>query len=214
MRDWRAGRVLPVNRPDSPEHLARIRRDEVLRSRAYAYLLGLYLGDGWISKGPRAERLRFALDSNYPGIVAECVRALTVLIPGRRASASKRRNSSCVDVGMYFTRWSTLLPQHGPGRKHERAIVLASWQTAIVDANHERFIRGLIHSDGCRVLVPDRGNPSLRYHFSNRSGDIKGLYCRSLDALGISWTRPSSRDIAVYRKDATAKLDAFVGPKY
>src|SRR5579885_3233062 len=32
----------------------------------YAYLLGLYLGDGWISRNGRSWTLCFALDSNYP----------------------------------------------------------------------------------------------------------------------------------------------------
>jgi hypothetical protein len=43
--------------------------------------------------------------------------------------------------------------------------------------------------------------------------DIKGLYCAALDRLGIPWTRPCDKQIAVYRKAATAGLDEFVGPK-
>jgi hypothetical protein len=71
----------------------------------------------------------------------------------------------------------------------------------------------LIHSDGCRTVADDGGVPSIRYHFSNKSEDIKPIYCESLDALGIRWTRPSPRDVAVYRKASTALLDEFVGPK-
>ena len=29
--------------------------------------------------------------------------------------------------------WPCLFPQHGPGRKHERPIVLEHWQRVIVD---------------------------------------------------------------------------------
>jgi hypothetical protein len=54
---------------------------------------------------------------------------------------------------------------------------------------------------------------SVRYHFSNRSEDIRAWYCAALDQLGISWTRPRWFDVAVYRKAATARLDEFVGPK-
>lgn len=75
------------------------------------------------------------------------------------------------------------------------------------------FLRGLIHSDGCRVVANDRGVMSVRYHFSNRSEDIKGLFCGSLDQLEIPWTRPSPYQVAVYRKAATARLDEFIGPK-
>jgi hypothetical protein len=51
----------------------------------YAYLLGLYLGDGWISEGPRAFKIRFALDAAYPDIIAECARALEAIVPGKSA---------------------------------------------------------------------------------------------------------------------------------
>lgn len=54
---------------------------------------------------------------------------------------------------------------------------------------------------------------SVRYHFSNKSEDIKALYCESLDALGVRWTRPCAKQIAVYRKASVAILDQFIGPK-
>ena len=63
------------------------------------------------------------------------------------------------------------------------------------------------------VVANDRGIKSTRYHFSNKSEDIKALFCASLDRLGIPWTRPSARDIAIYRKAAVARLDEFIGPK-
>ena len=50
-----------------------------------------------------------------------------------------------------WTRWPEAFPQHGPGRKHERPIVLEDWQQAIVDEHPWAFLRGLIHSDGCRT---------------------------------------------------------------
>jgi Homeodomain-like domain len=37
----------------------------------YAELLGLYLGDGYISEGPRAFRLRITLDLRYPRVIEE-----------------------------------------------------------------------------------------------------------------------------------------------
>jgi hypothetical protein len=44
------------------------------------------------------------------------------------------------------------------------------------------------------------------------SEDIR-LYCESLDVLGVRWTRPSSKQIAVYRKESVRILDQFIGPK-
>ena len=84
-------------------------------------------------------------------------------------------------------------------------------------ANRKSFVRGLIHSDGTRIIATERKGPHVRraprYAFSNKSEDIKRLFCESCDALGIRWTRPSDRQIAIYRKDSVAVLDEFVGPK-
>ena len=57
------------------------------------------------------------------------------------------------------------------------------------------------------------GVMSIRYHFSNRSEDIIGLFNAALDALGIPWTRSTKYIVSIYRKAATARLDEFVGPK-
>jgi hypothetical protein len=136
---------------------------------------------------------------------------MEAVMPGQRAHCYPR--TGCISVSLYSKHWPCLFPQHGPGRKHERRIELATWQEEIVSQATESFLRGLIHSDGCRVVANDRGVESVRYHLSNLSEDIKVLFCDSLDRLGISWTRPSRRDVAVYRKADTALLDTFIGPK-
>ena len=94
-----------------------------------------------------------------------------------------------------------------------RQIRLEPWQELLVKQATKDFIRGLIESDGCRVVANDRGVRSVRYHFSNRSEDILGLFTGALDELAIPWTRSSRYIIAVYRKAAVARLDEFVGPK-
>jgi len=156
--------------------------------------------------------LRITLDAKYPRIIDRCRAAIDALFPGQHASIYSR-NSGCVDVSHCSKHWPCLVPQHGPGRKHTRPIRLEPWQELLVKQATEEFIRGLIDSDGCRVVANDRGVRSVRYHFSNRSDDIRGLFCAALDALGIPWTRPSKYVIAVYRKAAVARLDEFVGPK-
>ena len=105
----------------------------------------------------------------------------------------------------------TLAVPAATARSREEA--LEPWQELLVKQATEEFIRGLIDSDGCRVVANDRGVRSVRYHFSNRSDDIRGIFCAALDDLGIPWTRPSQYVIAVYRKAAVARLDEFVGPK-
>ncbi|MGO8770007.1 MAG: LAGLIDADG family homing endonuclease [Mycobacterium sp.] len=179
---------------------------------AYCYLLGLYLGDGCISRSRRVWRLRIILDDKYPGIIDRCREAIDVLMPGQRAAAL-HLSKNCTEVSLYSKHWPCLLPQHGPGRKHLRPIRLEPWQEVLVKEATQEFIRGLIDSDGCRVVANDRGVRSVRYHFSNRSDDIRGLFTAALDELGIPWTRSSRYVIAIYRKVAVARLDEFVGPK-
>ncbi|MEU6034937.1 hypothetical protein ABZ801_05985 [Actinomadura sp. NPDC047616] len=106
--------------------------------------------------------------------------------------------------------------------KHTRKIELADWQQEIVDEHTEEFIRGLIHSDGCRsmnrVRRPlkdgDRWYEYPRYTFSNESKDIQRIFTNALDRLDIAWRQMNRKNISVARREAVARLDEFVGPKY
>jgi hypothetical protein len=147
-----------------------------------------------------------------PSIIARCRDAVDALMPKQRA-AIVRRQGRCADVSLCSKHWPCLFPQHGPGRKHSRRIALEPWQQALVNEATEEFVLGLIHSDGCRVVANDRGVRSIRYHFSNRSEDIIGLFTAALDHLEIPWTRSRKDTVSIYRKAATARLDEFIGPK-
>jgi hypothetical protein len=212
--DWRHGRASLDRANRNRACPGDCRRG--LPPRAYAYLLGLYLGDGCLSATPRTWRLRLVLDARYVGVIRECVEAMQAVVPVKRAYTLHRRDGNCVEVSMWWNHWPCVFPQHGPGRKHERRIALSDWQVSILDGNHEPFVRGLIHSDGCRFVARQRKGARIwewpRYVFSNRSDDIKDLFCWSCDALGVRWTR-SAREVAVARRDAVARLDAFIGPK-
>lgn len=215
VREWRIGARDGTRRhPSRSDSECGVGHDfSPLPITAYSYLLGMYLGDGYIARSRRGVwHLRITADTRYPGIIEECCHAMEAVMPGKRAHRLPRR-SRCIIISMYSKHWPCLFPQHGPGRKHERSIRLESWQEQLVKHASESFLRGLIHSDGCRVIANDRGQKSVRYHFSNRSEDIKRLFCASLDSLGIHWTRPSDRGIAIYRKEAVARLDQFIGPK-
>ena len=211
VRNWRRR---PQTRPRliSASACGVIHDFSALPAAAYCYALGLYLGDGCISRSRRVWHLRITLDKMYPGIIDRCRAAIDVLMPGQHAAIHPQRKG-CVVVSHYSKHWPCLFPQHGPGQKHTRSIRLEPWQEVLVKQATKQFLRGLIDSDGCRVVANDRGVRSVRYHFSNRSEDILGLFSGGLDALGIPWTRPSRHDIAVYRRAAVARLDEFVGPK-
>lgn len=214
VRDWRRGR-----RPDFERH--RICAPDAVPSfdpdvePDYAYLLGLYLGDGHITEMDRTYRLRIALDGIYPGIVAEC-RAAIERVARRRASVC-RTQSRAVVVHAYTNAWPQLFPQHGPGTKHQRQIELEDWQLAITHRHPQQLLRGLIHSDGSRsintIRHPSKTYVYARYLFCNYSDDIRAIFCDHLDLLGIPWRRMNRWNISVARRDAVAMLDEFVGPK-
>jgi hypothetical protein len=189
---------------------------------SYAYLLGLYLGDGHVAVRTRTTDLRITLDAAYPEIVEDAVAAAQLAAPRARITVRRHRIHACVIVGCYAPHWAAAFPQTGPGRKHERPIVLADWQRAIVDEHPECFLRGLIHSDGCRVInrftttlpsgrVAEYAYP--RYFFSNLSADIRRLFCEYCERLGVRWTQSSHRNISVSHRESVATLDAFIGPK-
>ena len=207
--DWRVGR-----RPNFKQHrlVARPRPD---CHQAYAYLFGLYLGDGCISRAPRVYRLRIALDGIYPEIVEECRVAMSKVLPNR--VLVQRTASRAMEVNAYSKSWPHLFPQHGPGPKHLRRIFLADWQREITHRYPKLFIRGLIHSDGCRSTNSVRVKGKLyrypRYQFTNHSDDIRAIFCEHLDLLGIPWRRMNRWNISVARREGVARLDEFVGPK-
>jgi hypothetical protein len=107
-----------------------------------------------------------------------------------------------------------MFPQHGPGPKHKRLIMLADWQQRIVDRYPAPFIRGLIHSDGCRILNWVNNTPYPRYHFSNTSADIRMLFGRACDLLGVDWRPNNATNLSVARRASVTLLDEFIGPKH
>jgi len=90
-------------------------------------------------------------------------------------------------------------------------------QRTITFVHAEELIRGLIHSDGCRLLArqPRHGRVYTysRYCFKNRSRDIMRIFCDHLDLLEVDWTLTDAEQAQIARRDAVAKLDEFVGPK-
>ena len=213
VRDWRAGRVPQVTSAGAFAPWS----EPGFAEAAYCHLLGLYLGDGCISTAPRTMTLRIFFDAAYPGLIAEAVRDLRSLRPNAGIHVFRRVPTQCVVVSSQWARWPDVFPQHGPGRKHERPIVLSDWQKALAARHPKALVRGLLNSDGCRfvnrVRVRGREYAYPSYQFTNVSHDIKRILCEHLDLLGIAWRQASARNIAITRRGAVARLDEFVGPK-
>jgi hypothetical protein len=181
---------------------------------SYSYLLGLYLGDGHLVTKAKVPVLRVYCADAWPGLIEQCATAMRAVLAN---SVQRVQQKGCVGVQSYSNHWPCLLPQHGPGRKHDRPIHLADWQQPIIEANTSHFLRGLFHSDGCRVTNQIRRGEKIyhypRYMFSNESFDIMSLCQDSLDRLGIEWRMCRPNMLSVARRESVARLDEHVGPK-
>jgi hypothetical protein len=190
---------------------------------SYAYLLGVYLGDGHVTVRHAGHCwLRVFLDRAYPQIIEETWTAMTLTSCGQSVQRYDSGRARMTTLQCAWKRWPDVFPQCGPGRKHERAIALADWQQSVVSAHGAQFVRGLIHSDGCRSVnrftarlpsgrVAHYAYP--RYFFSNLSGDIRRLFCDACDRLGVHWTQSNARNISVADRRSVAILERVVGPK-
>ena len=219
VQKWRTGsRRAPgkKRKPDCPRCTGR-----PLDETAYAYLLGLYLGDGCLTRGHRdVFALCIACCDDWPGLLAAAKIAMSAVMPA--SSIIGVRRVGMTEVKSYSKHWPCLFPQHGPGRKHTRTIELAEWQRDIVERYPGEFARGLFHSDGWRGVARvhrtwgsgERWYAYPRYLFDNKSADILRLCGRTLDQLGVAWRFSKPNTISVARKEAVARLDEFVGPKY
>lgn len=194
--------------------------DAALDASAYSELLGWYLGDGHISRGRRGVfNLHIFNDAVYSADNSHLQGLMKRVKPGGRPHT--RLVPGCVITTVSWKHWPCLFPQHGPGRKHDRAITLEDWQRLIVEQHPGPFLRGLFHSDGCRVnnwaRRPVAGEMKRydypRWQFTNASADIRALCCWALDLVGIAWRQSNARVISVSRREAVAALDELIGLK-
>lgn len=196
-----------------------------LDRRAYSYLLGLYLGDGCICSSTAMRKkgvyyLTIACADAWPGLMDECEAAMRAVMPYN--TVGRRQRPGMHEVKAYSKHWPCLFPQHGRGMKHTRTIILEPWQREIVEKFTEEFVRGLIHSDGCRtynVAVRRKNGRTTRYyysryHFTNESTHIRKMFTWALIRLGIDFRYNNPNCISIARRESVKRLDAFVGPKY
>jgi hypothetical protein len=194
-----------------------------LDESAYALLLGWYLGDGHIVAARRGVfTLQIANDDKYPELSQEIAATMRLVKPTASPCLRGHATAAFTRIEVRWRHWPCLFPQHGAGRKHLRKIELVDWQREIVAKYPEQLLRGLFHSDGCRILNwatreivggEIRRYEYIRYVFSNESEDIIGILTEALDLLGIPWRRPRRNVVGVSRKEGVETLDRFVGAK-
>ena len=192
---------------------------EALDGQAYAALFGYYLGDGCLSPVRTHFVLRISCDAAYPGIIRDASALIARVRPGGGVCLVPAPGA--VVVQNSWKHWACLFPQRGPGRKHERALGMTDWQWAIVREHPADFLRGLFHSDGCRVnnwasrmvggAVKRYDYP--RWQFTNCSQEIQRWCCDALDLVGVPWRKSNAKTVSVSTRAGVARLDELIGPK-
>jgi Homeodomain-like domain/LAGLIDADG-like domain len=201
----------PTGRPACPR-CWRLMKPIAPTPESYAELLGLYLGDGCISSMGRTHRLRIALDSGYPRIVAETSALLGEVFPQHAIGTTVADGGATTVVWVYASHLPCLFPQHGPGKKHHRSMLLEPWQEECLRAAPWRFLRGCFRSDGCAFVNRTGRYAYLSYDFTNYSVEILDAYARVCDLVGVMYRR-YPRSIRIYRRPSVALFEAHVGLK-
>jgi hypothetical protein len=180
------------------------------------YLLGLYLGDGLVSRYPRGVwRLRIFQDSRYSQLIDDCQAAITE-VNGKPAATIQR--GGCHEIYSSWKHWPCVFPQVGPGDKHLRRIELEDWQRRVVERYPRELVKGLIHSDGCRVMNQVRSRVGRtyeypRYFFTNHSDDIREIFVHACHLIDVECRPDGPFNISIARRRSIEILDSFIGPK-
>ena len=190
----------------------------------YAYLLGLYLGDGCISlagaRDKRVWKLRIACADAWPGLIQECARAMIAVRPYNKVFT--QQHPGCTEVVSTSRHWPCLFPQHGPGRKHLRRIELESWQRPLwrhmpgtLPVAYSIRTAIAVSTGYEHVSLTETTGMSIRAICSATSPRTF-CGCAGRRWTGSGWCGASHGGtvISVARREAVARLDEFVGPKY
>jgi hypothetical protein len=188
---------------------------------AYAYALGIYLGDGYIVRNTRIYYLRITLDTRYPQIIETCRACIQMLLPDNKVNVLYSKRGNWCEVISTYKFWPEIFPQHGSGLKQNRKIELTDWQKLIVARYPIAFFKGLYHSDGSRFSNIVNGKDYPRYQFTQYSNDIRQLFCRTCDLLKLHWTEKNrtkdgiqqTTDVFISRRKDVEWLDNMVGAK-
>lgn len=155
-----------------------------INRKSYAFILGVYLGDGCISKTHKLNvyRLRIALDQKYKNLNQEIIDELQKIFPNNKIALNNTPNTNGCVISVYSSNLLSLFPQHDLGLKHDRPIVLEEWQKEIIDEFPMDFLRGLMYTDGSFYY----SGKYERCNFVNKSLDIVNICSETMNKLNIN----------------------------
>lgn len=182
--------------------------------KLYSYILGLYLGDGYLDKikDKNLYKIRITQDKKYPKLLELIRSSIQEFFKGTCFLANCQ---GCYQITLYKKDLNLYFPQHSKGYKHLREIKLTEFQKENVD--NIELLRGLFHSDGSFYIRKSNNKIYYNYNFTNKSKDIIDIFTNCLDSIGISYgTRIKKNEIWVVQIQKTSevkKLHSILGDK-
>ena len=192
---------------------------------AYAELLGWYLGDGRISRhGATCRRCASSCDATLRRGDHRATSSSRCAASSRRGTMPPRPDKpGCVVITVGLEALAVPVPAARPraqARAPDRA--RATGSRTIVEAFPAAFLRGLFHSDGCRVnnwATRDGRRreealrlPALAVHQQLRRTSASSAAGRSISSTSRGGS-PTAKTISVSRREGVARLDELIGLK-
>ena len=178
----------------------------------YSYILGLYLGDGYINQMPRTWKLRFFLNGKYEELNNFAVNQLKRIFPENVINPYRHPKHDMITIYVHSKKIPLLFPQMGEGMKHTRKIKLMKWQEEIIIPRF--FIMGLFHSDGSYYIRNQNDIKYPSYDFRNESDDLHNLFKKYCEILGISCTFSTKpKNTHIYKRDDVNMMLEIIGTK-
>jgi len=183
------------------------------KKSVYNFILGLYLGDGNISRNKMSYKLRIVQDSKYKNSIKEICKELKYFF-GKNTTI--QNSQGCKIITIHDKNLPLYFPQHGVGKKHNRKIELVDYQTENID--YESLLKGLWISDGSfyKAILSEKYSYE-RYNFTNKSVDIISLFEECLRKIDVRYTKDVRKDlvwrIQIQKKSEVDKMKKVVGIK-
>lgn len=165
-----------------------------------AFLIGLVLGDGNITKFPRTECLRIALAEKYPGLI-EYTKKIIVEVFKKTPNIRKVKDSACYTVTIYQNAISHRIGVPS-GDRSQLNFKIPNWisENKIFLIN---FLRGLFEAEGSlSIHLP---TCTYNFAFTNKNKSLLKNVEKSLKLLGY---HPEVRPVAI-RLRKRAEVESF-----
>lgn len=145
-----------------------------------AFLIGITLGDGNITRFPRTECLRITLASKYPGLIHYSKKSVSKVF-NKNPYAKKVRRSACYTITLYQKNISKRL---GIPAGNRRYAIFKTPTWIFKNKMHLlNFIRGLFEAEGSlSIHLP---TCTYNFQFSNKNESLLNEVQKSLIKLGF-----------------------------